>query len=91
MLRPSEIVDGLRDRAEKLRLKRNELAALADLDENTVRRVFEHDTDPLIGTLDKLETAIAGEEKKVKDHLDEMARSRGGKQPDLFVIQGGGK
>lgn len=89
MLRPSQIINGLEERAKALRLSRKELAALADLDENTIRRTFEGETDPLIGTLDKLETAIAGQEAKVKRHLDDVMRSQGGRQLDMLSAGAG--
>jgi predicted transcriptional regulator len=84
MLRPSEIVDGQKARAAALRLTNKELAALADLDETTVGRTFNGDTNPLLGTLDRIETALASEERRVRQHLEKIERSRGSRQSDLL-------
>lgn len=84
-MRPADIVGGMKARQGILRLPNKKWAELAGVDETTLGRVLKGETDPLISTLDRMEDALASEERRVRDCLNELVRiSERGKQLDTL-------
>lgn len=59
----------LRSRREAVRLTVAELARLAGVDKHTIHRIEDAAHSPVSTTLDKIETALVAEERRVLAHL----------------------
>jgi predicted transcriptional regulator len=88
-MRPAEIVDEMKRRAKALRLSNKEWAQACGLDETTLGRTLNGDTNPLISTLERMEEALAADERRVRRHLDALERSRNGRQLDMLETRVG--
>jgi predicted transcriptional regulator len=64
-MKPSEI----EQRRQRIRLPKKALAQRAGLDQGTVGRALEAETNPLRGTVEKIEREILAEELALRDHL----------------------
>lgn len=67
-MKPSEI----EKRRQRIRLPKKALAQRAGLDQGTVSRALEDETNPLRGTVEKIEREILAEEVALRDHLVEL-------------------
>lgn len=59
----------LLDRARRLRLPNTEIAERAGLDQHSVRRCLNQLRDTRTSTVNRIEAAIAGEERALRDYL----------------------
>lgn len=56
-------------RARQTRLFRSEIAARSGLDENTVGRLLNGKSNPLLSTIQKVERVVADEEARLRQQL----------------------
>ena len=61
--------EAIQGRADRIRLKRKDLARLAGLSQMTIGRTLNGDTSPILSTLDRIEEALVAEEISLRDYL----------------------